>query len=509
MSNDIRSRRQALRIKLKDLARAAAVSVADLSKLERGLAAVPAPAMTRIAKALSCDPDALIRAQEQTARIATPGEGYTTSKPEVVEKVVPRRTAAPDNVPRVLDLFCGAGGFSYGLEQTGKFAVTCGIDLLPDRIETFTLNHPCAVGVVADLRSFSIEKLRKESLEPDVVIGGPPCQGFSSIRPFRTLTEGDPRNSLLEHFVLVVSHLQPRWLVLENVVGLLTHAGGSVFQDVLRGLNEIGYVAEWRVLNAANFGLPQNRERLVIVGNRERARFDWPQPTHFTEHRSMAGKHAYKIEQMPLFHGTLTPAVTVTEAIHDLPPVKAGGAASDYMGDVQLTDYERSMREGSTKLTLHEATTHTERMLAIIRKSGTNRSALPAGMTSSGFSTSYSRLDADRPSVTLTVNFVHPASNKCIHPHQDRALTLREGARLQGFPDRFEFYGNRAHLAKQIGNAVPPVLGRVIGAALAEAMENADRPEAALSCKRDHGENGGIGQGPGRRGRAAPFLPRL
>src|SRR5207247_5133851 len=120
------------------------------------------------------------------------------------------------------------------------------------------------------------------------------------------------------------------------------------------------------------------------------------------------------------------------------------------------------------KLTLHESTAHTPRMLEIIRKAGSNRAALPAGMTSSGFSTCYSRMEPDRPSVTLTVNFVHPASNKCIHPFQDRALTPREGARLQGFPDRFRFSGTRSQIVKQIGNAVPPLLGQVIARGLAE-----------------------------------------
>jgi DNA (cytosine-5)-methyltransferase 1 len=105
-------------------------------------------------------------------------------------------------------------------------------------------------------------------------------------------------------------------------------------------------------------------------------------------------------------------------------------------------------------------------MLEIIRNSGANRSALPEGMTSSGFSSCYSRLDPDKPSVTLTVNFVHPASNKCIHPYQDRALTPREGARLQGFPDRFLFAGTRTEVVKQIGNAVPPILGEVIARAI-------------------------------------------
>jgi len=154
------------------------------------------------------------------------------------------------------------------------------------------------------------------------------------------------------------------------------------------------------------------------------------------------------------------------EVIHDLPEIEAGGAASSYRDDVEPTPYERRLRGEERVLTMHESTAHTARMLEIIRKAGSNRSALPAGMTSSGFSTCYSRMEPDRPSVTLTVNFVHPASNKCIHPYQNRALTPREGARLQGFEDSFRFKGTRSQVVKQIGNAVPPLLGQVIAEAL-------------------------------------------
>ena len=150
----------------------------------------------------------------------------------------------------------------------------------------------------------------------------------------------------------------------------------------------------------------------------------------------------------------------------DLPPLKSGQSIRMYDDDVRMTDYERSMRGHETRLSLHEATQHSAKMLNIIKHAGHNIHALPAGLVRSGFSSCYSRLEPNLPAVTLTVNFVHPASNKCIHPHQDRALTPREGARLQGFPDAFEFVGNRAQVVKQIGNAVPPLLGRVIAEAL-------------------------------------------
>lgn len=181
----------------------------------------------------------------------------------------------------------------------------------------------------------------------------------------------------------------------------------------------------------------------------------------------MAGGRARRIHLDPLFSQGLPPAVTVMEAIHDLPAIDAGMEGVEYRVGVELTDYERSMREGAETLTLHHATGHGERMLNIIRQAGANRDALPKGLIKSGFSSCYSRLDPDKPSVTLTVNFVHPASNKCIHPFQHRALTPREGARLQGFPDRFKFAGSRTEVVKQIGNAVPPLLGKAIAEAIA------------------------------------------
>lgn len=183
----------------------------------------------------------------------------------------------------------------------------------------------------------------------------------------------------------------------------------------------------------------------------------------------MAGKRAQVINPYPLFNFSLRPAVTVMEAIHDLPEVKAGESNTHYT-DILVTEYEREMRRGASTLTLHRATAHSKKMLEIIRLSGTNRSALPENLTSSGFSSSYSRLEPDNPSTTLTVNFVHPASNRCIHPYQDRALTPREGARIQGFPDIYKFAGTRAQIVKQIGNAVPPILARVFAQTIAEQI---------------------------------------
>jgi DNA (cytosine-5)-methyltransferase 1 len=383
---------------------------------------------------------------------------------------------------RVLDLFCGAGGLTFGLELSDQFTTVAGLDLLPDRVATFRSNHPHAAGLVGDIRRFSIDDLSHILDEIDVVVGGPPCQGFSSIRPFRNLTVRDKRNSLIEQFLVWVAAIKPRWFIFENVVGVLTHHQGRLLRSLLEGFGACGYVASWRVVNASLYGVPQNRERLVIVGNRTGAQFDWPTPSHRNDYKSMAGARREVIRTAPLFSQDLPEAITLTEAIGDLPEIGAGQAADFYQIPPQ-NEFQRWARRGVAGLSMHEATRHSRHMLDVIAHAGPNISCIPEGMVKSGYSSSYSRLDALKPSTTLTVNFVHPASNRCIHPYQNRALTPREGARIQSFPDRFRFCGTRAQIVKQIGNAVPPLLAKALGEsiALADSKTTVSRASAQTS----------------------------
>jgi DNA (cytosine-5)-methyltransferase 1 len=459
---DIRSLRLAKGMSQKKLAQFARVSQTELSKCERGLALPESEFFVSVARVLAVSAESLHETHTRLLATAVHGEGYKTAKPES-DYVIPRNAQPNNSAIPILDLFCGVGGFSHGFEKTGVFQVTAGVDLLPDRVETFSANHLTATTFCTDIRELSIDVLAKSGPVPQVIIGGVPCQGFSSIRPFRTLTENDPRNNLFEHFALVIQTLHPKFFVFENVVGLLTHKKGHTLRVILETFEGMGYKTQWKVLNAALYGLPQRRERLVIVGNVSGKSFEWKAPTHYFDGRSMAGKkHGQTEEQLPLFAVDLPPALHLMEAIHDLPELKAGESSATYRTDITPTAYEAAMRGNTKVLTLHEATHHTPRMLEIIRQAGYNHDALPEGLTSSGFSSCYSRLEPDIPSVTITVNFVHPASNKCIHPYQDRALTPREGARLQGFEDGYKFTGNRSQIVKQIGNAVPPILGQVI-----------------------------------------------
>jgi DNA (cytosine-5)-methyltransferase 1 len=470
MALDIRSARQLSRMRQRDLAAATGISVNELMKLERGLVSPSEKLLRQISDSLGMDVAQIIVGQNQLFENPMTGEGYVTARPENAQ-IIPRSKPLDYKKKPVIDLFCGVGGLSYGFETHEEFQVVAGVDLLADRLQTFSRNHGTANAYGQNINTVSTDVLDSENPHPFVIVGGPPCQGFSSIRPFRNIERNDPRNNLAEEFCRIVNDLQPEWLVFENVVGLLTHDQGKTFQAIMGAFEEIGYRTSAKILNAAYYGLPQCRERLIIVGSRKGKALDWTPPTHWCEHRSMAGRQEFVLKPLPgLFARNLLPAVTIDESIHDLPQIAAGNKATTYQNDIDPTPYEYFIRNGAEQLTMHEATAHSPRMLEIIRQAGANIYALPEGLVKSGFSSSYSRLNGAEPSVTLTVNFVHPASNRCIHPYQDRALTPREGARLQGFLDTFEFVGTRSQIVKQIGNAVPPLLGRII----AQAILNSD-----------------------------------
>lgn len=380
---------------------------------------------------------------------------------------------------KVLDLFCGTGGFSKGFQNAGigNFEVVFGIDLLSTSVETFKLNHKSAFGVSGDIRKYRKSEVAKKigagRGEISVIVGGPPCQGFSSIRPFRSMNDDDPRNSLFEEFASYVNYFRPKVFVLENVTGLATHKNGQTIATMQECFKELGYECDWKLLNAAHYGVPQKRERLIMIGVESGERISFPEPTHHFDGSTIGFKDRKKV--VSVRHGdTISeknplPAVTVMDAIGDLPKIASGEEANRYITNPE-NDYQKKRRKNTTELKLHSSTAHTEKMLEIIRYSGKNIDCIPKHLVTSGFSSCYSRLDANKPAVTITVNFVHPASNRCIHPQQDRALTPREGARLQSFDDDFEFFGSRTQVVKQIGNAVPPLLGKAIASQVAEIL---------------------------------------
>lgn len=384
---------------------------------------------------------------------------------------------------KVMDLFCGTGGFSKGFENAGEFEVVHGIDVLSVAVETFKANHPDAFAVADDIRKVRRSEVAEATGlrrgDVDVIIGGPPCQGFSSIRPFRSSADDDPRNSLFEEFASYVNYFRPKALVMENVVGLATYEGGDTIDRILETFSSLGYDCDWRILNASNFGVPQKRERLIILGVERGGSFQFPSFTHASAsktigHKNKSRMHTYAAPVSTLFDtedfDSLPSAVTVREAIDDLPIIQSGESSERYSKPPR-TDFQRARRENAPdELALHSSTRHSAKMMEIIRHSGDNISCIPKHLITSGFSSCYSRLRGDEPAVTITVNFVHPASNKCIHPDLDRALTPREGARLQSYDDDFVFKGNRSQIVKQIGNAVPPLLGQAIARSVLDAL---------------------------------------
>ena len=375
---------------------------------------------------------------------------------------------------KIIDLFCGTGGFSKGFEATGKCEVVLGLDNLPIAIETFKLNHSKAHAVCGDIRKVSpksaAELVNLKKGQVDLIIGSPPCQGFSSIRPHRSTNDDDPRNNLLYQFSEYVKFFKPKAVVMENVVGLATHKAGETIFEIEREFETIGYDSDWKILNAAHFGVPQRRERLILIAVERGGLIKFPIPEYFCDGNTIGYKRKERMllpEESNLFNSgrKLKKAITVLDAINDLPTVHSGGVATKYTRKPK-NEYQMDRRKEFKDLKLHYSTAHSEKMMEVIRHSGPNINCIPKHLISSGFSSCYSRLDGDAPSVTITVNFVHPASNRCIHPKLDRALTPREGARLQSFDDDFEFAGNRSQIVKQIGNAVPPLLGQKIAEAI-------------------------------------------
>jgi len=385
----------------------------------------------------------------------------------------------------VIDLFCGTGGFTYGFEShpSSQFEVLLGLDKKEVATQTFERNHPDAEVVDEDIRERSPKKTEQRTgVTPDdvqIIVGGPPCQGFSSIRPKRGDDVEDERNGLYSDFIEYVEHYEPDFFIMENVVGLATHEDGDTINQILEDAKNIGYSADWRILNGANFGLPQRRERLIMIGAADERDIEFPEPTHQANGRTIGYRDKSRvITPQPTLNNfrdaeALPEARTIMDAIGDLPELEAGEGVTEYTEPPQ-NRYQAALRQDSDRLTLHKATNHGDNMVTIIRNSGPNKQTTIENLRESdevddvgnyiktGYSSSYSRLDAGLPSVTMTVNFIHPASNKCIHPCQDRALTPREGARIQSFPDTFEFFGSRSDIVEQIGNAVPPLLGRVL-----------------------------------------------
>lgn len=341
--------------------------------------------------------------------------------------------------PTFLDLFSGAGGLSLGLSSAG-WRPLLAVDQWPDAVATYRRNFSDHEIVDMDIRALTMPVLgARLSERPDWIVGGPPCQGFSTVGK---RVRHDPRNLLIREFHRIVKALEPPGFVIENVLGLkdMRFEGGVI--DLFA---ELGYNVSFHVLRAAEYGVPQLRRRVVFVGHRSNGFFQRPTQTY--------GESDY---------------VTVWDAIGDLPPVGPGETATEY-DRPPTTEYQRLMRLESTRLQGHTVSNHPPHLVKAISfiPDGGNRRSIPDEFQpASGFHNSYSRLSSRHPAVAVTSNMGKPSATRCVHPFQHRGLTAREGARLQSFPDRYWFEAGVTSQRLQIANAVPPRLAEMLGRAL-------------------------------------------
>lgn len=383
----------------------------------------------------------------------------------------------------VLDLFAGVGGLSYGIAQLSpNLNIIGAIDFDEDAVNSFNKNHKGRdVARQRDLTQYTPTEFEEETgITPedvDVVCGGPPCKGFSSIRPGRSKNERDDRNYLYQFYFNFVEYFQPDVFVMENVPQLLTHTnddGQKIFDSVLDRGEGLGYKVDSQLLNAAHYGVPQVRTRIFLVGTTNHSQtISFPKPEYHLQN-GLKIKHRDKLLQED---EGLPPARNIESIIKDLPTLEPGEKKEEYFCEPEqlVKESERSyveyLRQNDPSLQNHKSSNNTENMRKRLSFAGDTRDVLPEYIfPSSGYSSTYSRLRREEPSSTLTTNFTTASSTRCIHPYENRALSLREGARIQSFPDHFQFTGSKGEIRQQIGNAVPPILGRSIGATVVDLM---------------------------------------
>ena len=349
-----------------------------------------------------------------------------------------------------VDLFCGAGGFSLGLKDTNRFNSILANDIDMDMCETYSLNFPKTKILsksISDIDFFSINK--KNTI--DVVVGGPPCQAYS-LSGKRHID--DPRANLFLEYFRAIEVIRPKIFVYENVRGLFSYKKGNIFRQLQEIFEKIGYELSINLVNALNYGVPQSRERIFIIGYKKGLNYSFPK--YLNKRKSM---------RKPL---------TISDAISDLPRIKNNEISLKYLSKPK-TYYQKLMRKNAPDdLMDHKSSKHSESLINIMSylpEGGLKRDLPYEIRPKSGYANSYGRLWWNKPSTTITRNFGTPSSARCIHPKIDRALTTREGARLQSFPDRYQFFGSRAKKNLQIGNAVPPLLAKAIGKSIFSALD--------------------------------------
>jgi len=348
-----------------------------------------------------------------------------------------------------IDLFCGCGGFSLGFEKAGCKSLL-GIDLWNDATTTYQHNFSDAKVINNDITKISPEDIKKavNQQKVDIIIGGPPCQGFS-ISGKRMID--DPRNVLYKSFVEMVGALQPAVFVMENVPGLVSMAQGTIKDSVVEDFSSRGYNVTWKILAADDYGVPQHRRRVFFVGLnkavfKERT-FAFPEP--------ITGDKKISCED----------AISDLDFISDEIPLPD---ETEYEIAPQ-TEYQRKMRSNSAVLWNHVATIHNQKTKEIIAMvpDGGNYEDLPKELWSTRkVHIAWTRMDSKKPCFTIDTGHNHH-----FHYRANRVPTARESARIQSFPDTFRVLGIKTSQLKQIGNAVPPLLAESIAKRVMSYLE--------------------------------------
>lgn len=378
-----------------------------------------------------------------------------------------------------VDLFSGAGGISLGIEAAG-FKVEFANDFHPAAGATYRRNFPATPFSGASIRGITGAKiLRQTGLkagELDLLIGGPPCQGFSIIG---SRVVHDERNDLFQDFFRIARHLRPRAIVIENVPGLATLARGAFLEAILSAFDRAGYNVSFAELLAAQYGVPQMRWRMVFIGFRKDlgvpSGMGFPKPTHGS---SPIGA---LVPNRTLLASELAGFLTTRDAIEDLPPLEAGGRVERYSKRPSLR-YQRVMREGAGAVLFNHyapklSLVNLERIAAL--QPGEDwrslpRHLLPASMLRAkrkDHTRRYRRMSWDGVPRSIITRFRDPKSGEYSHPTQTRTISIREAARIQSFPDRFVFEGDLSDQYMQVGNAVPPLLAAAIGSEIVAVLD--------------------------------------